>query len=190
MRSLPNFLDILNSHARSRGSCHIDWEALTSAFPSLRDEERPTGTARLTMSVHCECSIASHMLRKLPESDFPLEMIRPRHIEIGISKYSCQMCEKYMECLAQTCSSTRFVVSGFQGKIHAGWKPPRDPPSVLSKMAELVRQEADEILETVDRKRRSDSFPRNEEMTAHYKRPEGESWKGWSGGYLDTLDFD
>ena len=97
MRFLPNFLDILNSQARSRGSRHIDWEALTSAFPSLRDEARPTGTARLTMSVHCECSIASHILRKLLESDFPLEMIRPKHIEIGISEYSCWMYEKYMD---------------------------------------------------------------------------------------------
>ena len=50
-----------------------------------------------------------------------------------------------------------------------------------SKMAELVRHEADEILETVDRKCRSNSFPRAEEMAADYERPESESWKGIAG---------
>ena len=73
-------------------------------------------------------------------------MIRPNFIEI----------ERFMECLAKT-ESVQFVVSGFQGKMQSGWKPPPDPPYAQDIMAELVTHETDEILEAVDRKRRSDS---------------------------------
>jgi hypothetical protein len=99
------------------------------------------------------------MLRKFLERDHSLRLIRSNFIEIGISKYSCWLCERFMECLAKT-ESVQFVVSGFQGKMQSGWKLPPDPPYAQDTicMAELVTHETDEILEAVDRKRRSDHW--------------------------------
>ena len=56
-----------------------------------------------------------------------------------------------------------FIVAGYQGKIHAGWKPPNGPTDAFEKMVELLKQEMVEILEYVNRRRRSDSYPREEE---------------------------
>ena len=44
--------------------------------------------------------------------------------------------------------------------MQAGWKPPHGPVSALNDMIGLIQHEMDEILESVERKRRSDSFPR------------------------------
>ena len=55
----------------------------------------------------------------------------------------------------------RFIVTGYQGKIQAGWVPPlHGPPSAHNNIVGLLKHEMDEILESVERKRRSDSFPR------------------------------
>jgi len=52
------------------------------------------------------------------------------------------------------------VVTGYQGKIQAGWIPPvYGPTSAYNKVAKLVYHEIDEILESAKQKARSDSFP-------------------------------
>jgi hypothetical protein len=55
----------------------------------------------------------------------------------------------------------KVVVTGYQGKMHSGWTcPPLGPLDAQLKMVNLVKHEMDEILESVVRRRRSDSFPR------------------------------
>ena len=150
-------MNIVNSYADSIEACHIGWEELIQAYPELKDWTEPTeGPMQITTSVHCECTIAVHMLRIFQRID---QRTRPTFVEIGISKHSCWLCQKYLEFL----SAWRlwFVIAGFQGKIHPGWRPPPSgPPNTLSRMVGLLRQEMDEILESVNRKRRSDSYPR------------------------------
>jgi hypothetical protein len=59
----------------------------------------------------------------------------------------------------------RFVVGGYQGKIQAGWMPPSDgPPSAFKSVAWLLQHEMDEFMESVERRRRSDSFPREQDL--------------------------
>jgi hypothetical protein len=170
-----NFLHIVNSYADIRDSRHIEWEELINAFPLLKDEMKPPteGETKVTTSVHCECTIAVHMLRKFLERQNTVHRTRPKFIGIGISKYSCWLCEKYIEFLVQSNAFVRFTVAGYQGKIQSGWKPPsHGPPSARSSMTELLKHEMDEILDTVERKRRSDSFPRGsapEKATVDYK---------------------
>ena len=53
----------------------------------------------------------------------------------------------------------RFVITGYQGKLQAGWTPPNGPPGVTNNMIRLINQETNEILASIERKRRSDSFP-------------------------------
>lgn len=166
---MSNLFDILNSYYTStRGSHHhIDREELIIAFPLLRDEEEPIGEVRITTSVHCECTIASHMPKRVLGRE-TFDRFRPKSIKIGISDF-CWFCEKYMKCL-QTNSLVRFIVSGYQRKIQAGWTPPSGPQYALNSIAKLVRHEVDEILGTVENKCRSDSFPVGsvaEEMTAY-----------------------
>jgi len=88
----------------------------------------------------------------------------PKFVEIGISKHSCWLCEKYLEFLMQSSGfdKLRLVVTGYQGKIHSGWMaPPNGPINALCSMACLIRGELDEISENVEREIRSDSFPRD-----------------------------
>src|SRR4051794_26147459 len=121
---MPNFLHIVNSYADTRDSRHIEWDELINAFPLLKDEIEPTGgeQMKVTASVHCECTIAVHMLRKFLERGNTVHRTRPKFIEIGISKYSCWLCEKYIEFLVQSNNTlVRFIVAGYQGKIHSGW---------------------------------------------------------------------
>lgn len=171
-RSLPNFLDAVNSYAaREENHVVIKWDDLINAFPILRDEKKPAGEVKVTTSVHCECTVAVHMLRKLRER--PLN----RPVEIGIYKYSCWLCGKYLKYLSRG-SLVQFVVSGFQGKIQPGWMPPSSPPSARNSMAELVEREVNEIIETTERKRRSDSFPTlgSPETSAEYQWTEDQPW--------------
>jgi OTT_1508-like deaminase len=151
-----NFLNIINAYAKSRGVDSINWEDLTAAFPPLTSKEEPTeGKAPVTISVHCECTVAVHIIQKSQN-----QTVCRRFVKIGASKHTCWFCQKYLEFLERDLTpKTKFIVSGYQGKIHAGWKPPAGPSSALGDIVRLLKQEVDEILGTVRRRRRSDSFP-------------------------------
>ena len=160
--SLPNPLHIVNSYADFRHSPYITWEQLTQAYPLLEGMTEPAGKVKVTTSVHCECTVAVHIAEKFRERE---ELLQPSVVEIGISKLSCWFCEKYLEFLVQSRSGFRkkmkFVVTGYQGKIHPGWIcPPLGPLDAIFKMTGLVRHEVDEVLERVMLERRSDSFLR------------------------------
>src|SRR4051812_8022322 len=85
----------------------------------------------------------------------------PNFVETGISKYSCWLCQKYLEFLS--ISGLNFIIAGYHEKLYPGWKPPLNgTPDACSSMIELTKQEMDEILESVVRKCRSDSYPRGQ----------------------------
>ena len=110
-------------------------------------------------SVHCECTVAVHMFQKV--SEYANKGTRPSSVDIGISKHSCWFCQKYLEFVLQSTWGMRFVVTGYQEEIQAGWVPPlHGSPSAHNNIVGLLKHEMDEILESVERKRRSDSFPR------------------------------
>jgi hypothetical protein len=51
------------------------------------------------------------------------------------------------------------LVSGYHGKIYAGWKLPSGPLGVRSNMVALINKEMEGILAIVQKKRKSDSEP-------------------------------
>ena len=148
----------INAYADARGTRHIEWGELVTAYPSLADKAEPAqGVTPLTTSVHCECTVAIHMFQKISEK---VDWRTPRSVDIGVSKHSCWFCQKYLEFVLQSFWRTKFVVTAYQGKIQAGWIPPEHgPTSALNNVAMLLNHEMDEILECVEQKRRSDSFP-------------------------------
>jgi hypothetical protein len=82
-------------------------------------------------------------------------------IEIGLSKGSCWLCEKFLLEL-QLHHRVQFLVSNFRGKLQAGWMwPPlcRDD-AVRATVEKYVADELEEIVERTQNRRRSDSFPR------------------------------
>ena len=110
-----NFLQIINAFADSIQSVRISWDELKDAYPSLGGKEEPTGDTAVTVSPHCECTIGNFMRNKLEQDGSSAKFF-----EIGISKYSCWFCEKYMELLEQNSSGftdMKIVVTGYQGKF-------------------------------------------------------------------------
>lgn len=112
-----------------------------------------TGFVRITVSAHCELTLALHMLNS---------PWKPRTVEIGVSKGLCWLCQKFVKYLNAS-GLIHVVVSQNHGKIHAGWKTPPDTPSEIeSRMQRLVEQEIEELRAMIISQRRSDSFPEEE----------------------------
>lgn len=82
-------------------------------------------------------------------------------VKIGLSKHCCWLCEKFIDAFqALYKTEKKFLVSGFQGKIHSGWLlPPGTPPSIRTSMEDLLESELDEIRAEIKAQRRSDSQP-------------------------------
>ena len=102
-------------------------------FSHLKDESQDELT--LTTSVHCELTLALHSLSSTANP-----------VKIGLSKHCCWLCERYIEAFqALYKTEKKFLVSGFQGKIHSGWLLPLGtPPSIRTSMEDLVESELDE----------------------------------------------
>jgi len=109
-----NFLDISNSCASSKGEDRVQWNQLTAAFPVLKDHvEPPQGERAITTSVHCELTIAAHLFQKYKD------VKARRTFDIGISKRTCWLCQRYLNFLGQSCGM-RFIFSKYHGKIYPG----------------------------------------------------------------------
>ena len=122
MKEMPKiFLNIVNRYAQCRDENDISWEDLTETFPLLTNKtEPPDGNVPVTSSVHCECTISIKMLEGFQDQN-----LHRRSVKIGVSKQTCWLCQRYLEFLERNLNpEVKFIVSGFQGKIHAGWKPP------------------------------------------------------------------
>ncbi|KAN0072480.1 hypothetical protein V8E54_009409 [Elaphomyces granulatus] len=145
-----NFLSIINSYADFTRSCGTTWNELSRAYSI--GKEPTEGQLKVTANVHCECTIATYMVEKFREQGK-----RATCINIGISKYSCWFCEKYLEFLTQSESGVitdmKVAVSRYRyrAKIQAGWSaPPNGPPNVLCKMGALLGREIEAILKTTE----------------------------------------
>ena len=138
----------------SKGEDCVQWNQLITAFPALKDHvEPPQGERAIMTSVHCELTLAAHLFQKYKDDK------ARKTFDIGISKRTCWLCQRYLNFLGQSCGM-RFVVSKYHGKIYPGWKPPPDgSPKAFKRIVRLLEQEIDEILETVWQRRYSDSFP-------------------------------
>ena len=117
-------------------------------FPDICAET--TENATVTTSCHCELTLA---LRAIESED----TLTP--IKIGVSKSICWLCEQYLEFLRHN-QKVQILVSQYQGKIHAGWRIPKNTPeAVKRKVHLLVHEEVTEIRESIINRRKSDSFP-------------------------------
>jgi len=139
----------VNSYATSKYGDHTEWKRLTRAFPLLGGYfSAPKGELKVKTSAHCECTISAHMFQKFQKAN-------PKVFEIGTSKRPCFLCQKYIEFLVgdiDLTSSMRFIISGYQGKVRIGWKPPDGPPNALSGIIRFLEHEVDKILDTVAHK--------------------------------------
>lgn len=69
------------------------------------------------------------------------------------------MCGTFIGKINESCKQ-QLLVSGLQGKAHAGWRfPPETPLDLQRAITNLVRKEVDELRYFADSKRRSDSYP-------------------------------
>lgn len=150
IRVPSNVALLLNQLGQQDNLPTIAHEDVTKSFPSLNLAPENARDSRVTVSCHCELTVALHAIKYLPYSGL---------IELGVSKRVCWLCEKFLEKLSSQ-SGNRILVSEYQGKCHAGWRlPPNTAGSVETHMRQLVQDEIDEIRESIYRRKRSDSFP-------------------------------
>lgn len=89
-----DFVRVLNNRAVGMGESQVRWEDLRDAFPSLEDRAKPgDGDMKVTESVHCECTIATHSWKNA--------VVRPKAFGIGVSKRCWWLCQKYLEFLVE-----------------------------------------------------------------------------------------
>ncbi|MCJ1262386.1 hypothetical protein MMC22_002256 [Lobaria immixta] len=136
-----------------------DSKKFSSSFPKLDSMLQDERT--LTTSVHCELTLLLHSITS-----------NVYCVKIGISKHCCWLCEKYIEAFhALYKKEKKFLVAGFQGKIHAGWSlPPGTPPPIQISMEKLLEHELDEIRAEVKAQRRSDSWPAEVSQEVLYEK--------------------
>lgn len=82
-----------------------------------------------------------------------------KFIELGVSKGSCWLCEKFLR-VGLAARGVEFLVSGFHGKLQPGWTcPPLATQHEREIVETLVADSLGEIIERTLNRRRSDSFP-------------------------------
>ena len=137
----------MNSYKSATDPTIIDAD-FRLAFPEILLPIEPT---MITISQHCEISIALGIPAGFSLSE--------PFTEIGISKHSCWLCEVFLRCL-ESKSGHKFVVSGYQGKVHAGWHYPIEAGEAIRHLLlETLLKELGELRGMADPRRRSDSFP-------------------------------
>ena len=107
-----------------------------------------TGSTQITVSAHCELTLALNALNSSS---------KPKTIEIGVSKRLCWLSQQYVGMLNVT--GLRVHVSGYNGKIQAGWRmPPKTPSAIELDMRNLVERELEELRATIIACRTSQLF--------------------------------
>lgn len=141
-------VEIINENSKEKGHELITFEGLSDSYPHQEFNKDRHNT--FTVTSHCELNVATHFYHNRGTS---------RIVEIGVSKRLCWLCQRYLEILLLF-KKMRVVVSGNQGKIHAGWAmPPGTPYIVKSQMRELIEAEISYIRESVIARRKSGSLP-------------------------------
>jgi hypothetical protein len=135
-----NVVQILNNLAGELGYDEITAADYTKEFelPVYEDGE----TQKITVSSHCELTLALHFYEKMTRSkDF---------MEMGVSKGCCWLCEQFLETLSRQEKKLVVEVSHNQGKIHAGWgMPDKTPSTVAEKMLQIIDQRLCNIQATI-----------------------------------------
>lgn len=138
----------MNEDAKKSHGDQVTLKDIESKYPNQSFPE--TGSVSITVSAHCELTLALHALHS-PS--------KPKTVEIGVSKRLCWLCQKFVENL-KVAGTIRVFMSENQGKIHAGWRmPPDTPPGIEFHMQQLVELEIEELRASIIARRRSDSFP-------------------------------
>ena len=104
------------------------------AFPDAQLSIEPT---MVTISQHCEVTIALGISAGLSPSDSPTE--------IGISKHSCWLCEVLFRRLESELGH-KFGITGYQGKVHAGWHYPVEAgDTIRNSLLQILHKELGEL---------------------------------------------
>lgn len=146
-----DYLSIVNGHAIHRKIGTISYKALKNAYPdatalSPADVHK---TQRVTHSAHAECTVAMYMAA----------LSRPwEYVEIGCSKSSCWLCERYLSFDTRL----KFHVSNVHGKLQPGWTIPYNGEvHVNAQVVEMIEDELEEVILRVVGSKTGDSEPRS-----------------------------
>lgn len=108
------------------------------------------GVQKVTLSCHCELSVALHL--------FESSLSFPCSVEVGISKGLCWLCQQFLKSLASL-RNFRVACTQNQGKIHVDWiMPTASPPKVADVMKDIIEREIIDVREGILARRRGDSF--------------------------------
>lgn len=150
-----DYVATLNRFGASCGLDAVTASAVHAVYPCnpeppLTQPRAVPAMKRVTHSIHAECTLAIHAIAMHREW---------KYVELGISKGSCWMCQKFIHDVLAP-HGVKFLVSYFHGKLQPGWMcPPLAAPHERKVMERLVSDTLMEIIERTLNRRRSDSFP-------------------------------
>lgn len=159
-----DYLQIVNGYAIERRIPTITFDKLKNAYPNtssvvLKGADR---TQSVTYTVHAECTVAMHMVALQRPWEF---------VEIGCSKGSCWLCERYLSLD----SRLQFHVSNVHGKLQPGWTiPPGGDSKVNAQVVESVGDELEEIVLRAVGNTPGDSEPRSSSDSENEAKHEAE----------------
>jgi hypothetical protein len=167
-----DYVAYLNEFADNNDCVNVSFNEIDKQYPGAMpiDQIAPGNTHKVTVSVHCECTLAVHLLAQRRQANGAAAAAGVSaaaapavadSVEIGVSKQTCLWCQEYLAKLAAL-SGVDVRVRRFHGKGPAGWQLPDAGPAAAARlMVTRLEDEALEILSSINRKRRSDSTPTN-----------------------------
>lgn len=143
--------DILNTWAKNKDAESVYLYCFPhTVFPHTKlptgNSDRPPQKQIIVSSVHCECALTLHLLKKY----WATGNRRKRYlkIQLGISKSGCFMCRKFLEILMVENPGVAIVVTKFNNKVPVGWKIPNTSSTfVKDTIHEQVSNLVDDVCE-------------------------------------------
>ncbi|KAL1954729.1 hypothetical protein VTO42DRAFT_782 [Malbranchea cinnamomea] len=128
------------ANAATITSLHSHIESLEKTYP--HDKENT-----VTSSIHCECALAIHLLKRLHRSRrFPNSINNglqiTERIYLGLSKPPCTPCTAFLYTLSNTTTATSFRIKFYTRPSRGRWQMPSSAPSTSATSSPERRPES------------------------------------------------
>ena len=145
-------VDALNVRTKDKAIQKIpNFEVLQELYPTAKPGQPSTGIRNVKVLQHCELTVFLNIMARY-------KTIRPSNVELRVSKRNCRWCFEWLQ-LAENSIPTaadgkkfRVIGRATHGKQPDGWALPTTDLPVENQMKNLVLEQVDDILWSVQEK--------------------------------------